>query len=333
MRPVLNITEGIDSKEIAAIKSRILANERTLKTTYFDEVGSREGKARWEFIKDFNKLISGEASVLAALGAAQKDLVDEWSEEDFEEMEVTREEVMQELEYEEVLIPLSKQHDDIETRKRRIRGKIAEAWEEEWEIDFDDDDLLPPWQSKNFLQQLSYLASEFPQDKALAALKRTKEERSTRQRSRNTKFLTVQDVKDAITLMQKEKEEESSSEAVSTDEEEDDAHSSAESDLPPRPSKRPRTHAPLRHSTPDQQSPVQRTDDAMTEHLKGKWAEKATNRNLEAVKAAVRSLTHEAGEKVPPSCIVDRLILLKEYLRVELQTLSEGQWAELLEDR
>ena len=38
--------------------------------------------------------------------------------EDYEEMEVSREEALSELEYEEVLKPLSKQHDNVEGRKR-----------------------------------------------------------------------------------------------------------------------------------------------------------------------------------------------------------------------
>ena len=59
------------------------------------------------------------------MGAAQKNFVDRWTLEDYEEMGVLREEVLRELEYEEVLRPLSKQHDKVEERKRRSREKIA----------------------------------------------------------------------------------------------------------------------------------------------------------------------------------------------------------------
>ena len=82
-------------------------------------------------MKDFNYLIFGQANIIAAMGVAQKNLVDGWTLEDYEEMEVSREEVLRELEYEEVLKPLSKQHDNVEERKRRSRGKIAAIWGEE----------------------------------------------------------------------------------------------------------------------------------------------------------------------------------------------------------
>ena len=37
-------------------------------------------------MKDFNHLISGQANIIAAMGAAQKNLVDGWMLEDYEEM-------------------------------------------------------------------------------------------------------------------------------------------------------------------------------------------------------------------------------------------------------
>ncbi len=345
---VLNVEESFDQKELAAIKNRVLGKERNLRTAYFDEVGLREGQQRWKFIKTFNKLISGETAVLAALGAAQKSLVDEWNNEDFEEMKVTKEEVMRELEYEEVLKPLSRQHDDIEMRKRRIRERIAETWEEEWEVDFDDN-MLPPWQSEHFLQQISYLADEFPnQGQAIGALKKAMIARGTRRRSRNTKFLITQDVKDAIELMRKKTiKEEVESEASSpkapsevlissSEREEDIAYSSTESDTMPPPRKRPRIED-VNEVTPIEQkttpTPVQRQiDDVMTNHLKGKWPERATAGNLEAVEAAVHSLTHEKGERVSPDCVVDHLSLLEEYLRLRLSSYTEQQWNDWLDN-
>ena len=130
--------------EIATLREKVLRNERNLRETYYDEVGLREGRRRWEFVKDFNHLISGQANIIAAMGAAQKNLVDGWTLEDYEEMGVSREEVLKDLEYEEELKPLSKQYDNVEERKRRSREKIAAIWGEEWEVEFEDDEM-PPW--------------------------------------------------------------------------------------------------------------------------------------------------------------------------------------------
>ena len=113
---------------------------------------SKSKKGRWEGYKE---------GPIPTMGAAQKNLVDGWTWEDYEEMGVSREEVLRELEYDEVLRPLSKQHDNVEERKRRSREKIAAIWGEEWEVEFEDNEM-PPWQSEHFLQHMFALAKESP---------------------------------------------------------------------------------------------------------------------------------------------------------------------------
>ena len=113
---ILDVVSEFGGSEIATLREKVLRNARNLRETYYDKVGLREGRRRWEFIKDFNHLISGQASIIVAMGAAQKNLMDGWTSEDYEEMGVSREEVLKDLEYEEVLKLLSKQHDNIEER-------------------------------------------------------------------------------------------------------------------------------------------------------------------------------------------------------------------------
>ena len=137
----MDVVSEFGGSEIATLREKVLRNKRNLRETYYNEVGLREERRRWEFVKDFNHLISRQANIIAVIGAAQKNLVDGWMLEDYEEMGVSREEVLKDLEYKEVLKPLSKQYDNIEERKRRSKEKIAAISGEEWEVEFEDDEM------------------------------------------------------------------------------------------------------------------------------------------------------------------------------------------------
>ena len=114
-------------------------------------------------------------------------------------MGVSREEVLRELEYEEVLRPLSKQHDNIEDRKWRSREKIVAIWGEEWEVEFEDNEM-PPWQSEHFLQHMFALGKESPrQGHVLPVLREAIEARVKKCRyTSKSRSLMAQNVKWAI---------------------------------------------------------------------------------------------------------------------------------------
>ena len=67
---ILDMASEFGGSEIAILREKVLRNERSLRETYYDEVGLREGRRRWEFVKDFNHLISGQANIITAMGAA-----------------------------------------------------------------------------------------------------------------------------------------------------------------------------------------------------------------------------------------------------------------------
>ena len=215
-RAILDVASDFGGSEIATLRGKVLKNERNLRETYYDEVGLREGRRRWEFVKDFNHLISGQANIIAVMGAAQKNLVDGWTLEDYEEMEVSREEALRELEYEEVLKSLSKQHDNVEERKRKSREKIVAIWGEEWEVEFEDDEM-PPWQSEHFLQHMFTLAKESPrQGYVLPVLRKAIEARVKKSRyTRKGRSLMAQDVKWAISEVRRREDESLASSAAS----------------------------------------------------------------------------------------------------------------------
>ena len=106
---------------------------------------------------------------------------------------------MRELEYEEVLRPLLKHHDNVEERKRRSREKIAAIWGEEWEVEFEDNEM-PLWQSEHFLQYMFALAKESPrQGHVLLVLREAIKARVNKSRyTRKGRSLTAQDIKWAI---------------------------------------------------------------------------------------------------------------------------------------
>lgn len=81
------------------------------------------------------EIVRVRGRVLKVMGFVQKNLIAR-TEQDYEDMEVTKEEVLAEYEYAEVLEPLAKQYDDIEKRKQKSGDKIAGAWKTGWEERF-----------------------------------------------------------------------------------------------------------------------------------------------------------------------------------------------------
>ena len=69
---ILDVASKFGGSEIATLREKVLRTERNLRETYYNEVGLREGRRRWEFVKDFNHLISGQASIIAAMGGSTK---------------------------------------------------------------------------------------------------------------------------------------------------------------------------------------------------------------------------------------------------------------------
>ena len=254
--------------------------------------------------------------------------------EDYEEMGVSGEEVLRELEYEEVLRLLSKQHDNVEERKRRSREKIAAIWGEEWEVEFEDNEM-PPWQSEHFLQHMFALAKESPrQGHVLPVLREAIEARVKKSRyTRKGRSLTAQDVKWVISEVHRRKDESLASSAVLEALSSDGIATSAVGDMLVAPPlrKRVRLHydqdddeesvvelvsrsipAALASATSIPVAPHEQ-DDELTRRrllLKEKWPEKATEENLNAVEVAVQSLTLERGEMIPPRSMKNRLTLL-----------------------
>ena len=158
---------------------------------------------------------------------------------------VSREEVLKDLEYEEVLKPMSKQHDNVEERKRRSREKIVAIWGEEWEVEFEDDEM-PPWQSEHFLQHMFALAKESPrQGHVLPVLREAIGARLNKsQYTRKGRCLTAQDVKWAISEVHRREDESLASSAASEAPSSDGIATSAGGDalVAPPPRKRVRYH-------------------------------------------------------------------------------------------
>ena len=143
--------------------------------------------------------------MVLAMGSVEKNLVDSWTEQDYQDMQITREEVLKELEYEEVLQPLAKQYYDIEKRKESSRRKITKVWKEGWEKWISKG--MPLWQSEHLLQHLSALAVEFTNlDKVLPVFKVAIDSRTAGYKTKKGEMLTPQDIKYTIMRMREASE-------------------------------------------------------------------------------------------------------------------------------
>ncbi len=332
-RAISEVAEELGGIHISTARDRVLKHERGLKGAYHDEVELRTGKEKWKFVKDFNQLVSGESNVVAAMGSVQKSFVDSWTEQDYEDMEVTKEEVLTELEYEEVLQPLAKQYDDIEKRKDKSREKITDEWKTGWEEKIGK--LMPLWQSEHFLQHLSALAIEFSDlEKVLPTFEVAINSRTARFKTKKGAMLTPQDVKFTITEMRKEPDTEEESnedeeeESNDQDEEEEDEMEDGEVEKgvvelprrPPTPEEPPRKRArsaatpPSTLPTPRLTLPPPQTSRAgeLRSRLKERWD--VTDKDLDAVEVAFNSLTCEEGMSLSSNQIVNRFKVFGEYI-------------------
>ena len=247
---------------------------------------------------------------------------------------------MKDLEYEEVLKLLSKQHDNVEERKRRSREKIAAIWGEKWEVEFEDNEM-PPWQSEHFLQYMFAFAKESPrQGHVLPVLREAVEARVKKSRyTRKGKSLMAQDVKWVISEVRRREDERLASSAASEVPSSDGIATSAVGDalVAPPPRKQVRLHydqdddkesvvEPVLQGIPAASAsatsipvvPHEQDDELIRRRLllEKKWPEKAIEDNLNAVEVAVQSLTSERGEIIPPRSMKDCLILLQEYIKL-----------------
>ena len=55
--------------EVAQIKEKVFQMERGIKDAYLEEVDLRKGGEWWNFVHEFNQLLSGETNNIAALEA------------------------------------------------------------------------------------------------------------------------------------------------------------------------------------------------------------------------------------------------------------------------
>ena len=68
-RAISEVTEELGGIQISTARDTVFKHERGLKGAYHDEVKLRSGKEKWKFVKDFNRLVSGESNVVAAMGS------------------------------------------------------------------------------------------------------------------------------------------------------------------------------------------------------------------------------------------------------------------------
>ena len=352
--------------EVARMKEKVFETEQGMKNAYLDEVEQREGKERWNFVREFNQLLSGETNKIATLGAIQKDLVDCWREQDFEGMQVTREQVLKELEYEEVLVPLEIQYTNIERRKQRSRQKVELFWGRDWKRKLGS--MNPNWESEHYLQHLSVLAKEFSDlDFVLPFLGSTMDRREFQSRVKKVKMLTPQDVKLTLAELtryrerkqaegmrlrereEREEEEEEEEQEEEEEEEEDQGEEEGEQRKGKEKGKRKgrgkgkgkrkgqsakrtlptRPNKRLRSETRHISLEPLDTDVMDMEERRTTVKENwpaTTDQDLDAVESAVLSLISQGRERLPFERVIDRLHLLQRYLQLQVIPVTDEEW-------
>ncbi|KAF8449603.1 hypothetical protein BGX38DRAFT_1269921 [Terfezia claveryi] len=182
---------------VVAIANRLISKSFDLESRYCEVLDNLEGRQKWELATEVSRLVQGQMEKIAYAADVQKRIIDEWGDEDFEEMEADRSNLELDLAYTTILVPLSEVHEKSEKRKANAVGRLVEAWSDNWEEDLGD--LMPPWAAEEFLRALAIFAEKNKNIEAAKVLMKQRiQERLAAKRTKKVPYLMSRDVADRI---------------------------------------------------------------------------------------------------------------------------------------
>ncbi|KAF8420941.1 hypothetical protein BGX38DRAFT_1280116 [Terfezia claveryi] len=125
----------VANANVVAIANRLISKSFDLESRYREALDNLEGRQKWELATEVSRLVQGQMEKIAYAADVQKRIIDEWGDEDFEEMEADRGNLELDLAYTTILVPLSEVHEKSEKRKANAVGRLVEAWSDNWEED------------------------------------------------------------------------------------------------------------------------------------------------------------------------------------------------------
>ncbi|KAF8453346.1 hypothetical protein BGX38DRAFT_1268730 [Terfezia claveryi] len=169
---------------VVAIANRLISKSFDLESRYREALDNLEGRQKWELVTEVSRLVQGQMEKIAYAADVQKRIIDEWGNEDFEEMKADRGNLELDLTYSTILVPLSKVHKKSEKRKANAVGKLVEAWSNNWEEDLEAAKVLMKQRIQERLadkrtKKVPYLISRDVADRILTEKRRVRRRKTT----------------------------------------------------------------------------------------------------------------------------------------------------------
>lgn len=106
-----------ESSFISRAEKVFLTNHHNLACFYKEELQKISPEERWELMKQVGHLIEAQSDLAAYAAHIQKEIIDNLTDNDFEEMGVSKERVEIDLNYSELIVPLAEKYDRCQHRK------------------------------------------------------------------------------------------------------------------------------------------------------------------------------------------------------------------------
>ena len=107
-------------------------------------------------VQEVSKQIEEFTEKVAFAAEVQKEIIDSWTDQDYNAMGTTREEVQDKVKYTNVITPLSIYSKNSGRRKARARDRLVNAWGRRWEAKLGE--MMPPWPVEGFMRELAVFA-------------------------------------------------------------------------------------------------------------------------------------------------------------------------------
>ena len=148
-----NATTRKISTELANIAGKLIRKSQGLRQRYRKELEKLGRLERYALAVDISKLTQDQQEQISFAAQVQKDVIEAWTDEDYNEMGVDRLTADTELGFSTMILLLAELHTKTETRKVKAKESLEATWGKDWEDMVGD--LMPSWPAEEFLQGLA----------------------------------------------------------------------------------------------------------------------------------------------------------------------------------
>ena len=178
---------------VTRIANKVVDRSFGLRERYLEELEQLDPPAKWLLVKEISRIAEEHTEKVAYAGLVQKEVIDSWTDDDYEEMGITKAQVETELNYSSVILPLAEIYTKTEQRKAKARGRLEVAWGRKWEEKLGR--MMPHWPAEGFMRELAVFAERNRDiNRAVCELQEKIVQRRAAKRTKKCPYLMARDL-------------------------------------------------------------------------------------------------------------------------------------------